>query len=131
MPHTVSSRRDWENHEAIGRHRERPRACFFTFATEEAALSGHPVIFGPNMQNFRAIAGQFTDEGACLQVQDAGQLRHAVQELLEDTDRREAIVAAAHRVIQSNVGATQRCVALIAEQLSKTHAGITSLSVAG
>jgi 3-deoxy-D-manno-octulosonic-acid transferase len=97
----------------------------------EAAVSGHPVIFGPNMQNFRAIAQQFIAEGTCLQVQDAGQLSRAVQELLENADRREAIVAAAHRVIQSNVGATERCVALIAEQLSITHAGITSPSAAG
>ena len=97
----------------------------------EAAVSGHPVIIGPNMQNFRAIAKQFTAKGACLQVQDAGQLRRAVQELLENADRREAIVAAAHRVIQSNVGATQRCVALIAERLSKTRTGITSPSAAG
>jgi 3-deoxy-D-manno-octulosonic-acid transferase len=97
----------------------------------EAAVSGHPVIFGPNMQNFRAIARQFTAAGACLQVPDAGQLRRAVQELLDNADRREAIVVAAQRVIQSNVGATQRCVGLIAEHLSKTHAGITSLSSAG
>ena len=85
----------------------------------EAAVSGHPVIFGPNMQNFRTIAGQFTTEGACLQVQNAGDLRRAVQGLLENADRRQAIVAAAHRVIQSNVGATDRCVELITKTLAK------------
>jgi 3-deoxy-D-manno-octulosonic-acid transferase len=80
----------------------------------EAAASGHPVIFGPNMQNFRAIARQFVAEGACIQVQDAEALRRAVEDLLEDPRLRQGIIAAAHRVIQSNVGATNRCVELIA-----------------
>src|ERR1017187_2040758 len=87
----------------------------------EAAASGHPVIFGPHMQNFRAIARQFVSEGACVQVQDADALRRAVHELLENTDRRQAIVAAAHRVIQSNVGATTRCVDLIEKALKKSE----------
>lgn len=86
----------------------------------EAAVSGHPVVFGPNMQNFRAIVRQFTTEGACLQVQNAGDLRRAVHGLLESTERRQAIVAAAHRVIQANVGSTQRCLDLIAKALAKT-----------
>ncbi len=87
----------------------------------EAAVSGHPVTFGPNMQNFRAIAREFVAEGGCIQVQDADGLRRAVEELLEDATRRQSIVAAAHRVIQSNVGATDRSVELIATALSETR----------
>jgi 3-deoxy-D-manno-octulosonic-acid transferase len=87
----------------------------------EAAVSGHPVTFGPNMQNFRAIAREFVAEGGCIQVQDADGLRRAVEELLEDANRRQSIVAAAHRVIQSNVGATDRSVELIATALSETR----------
>ena len=83
----------------------------------EAAVSGHPVVFGPNMQNFRVIARQFAAEGACVQVPDAEALRRAVWELLDDPKRRQAIVGAAHRVIQSNIGATNRCVDLIAKAL--------------
>ena len=85
----------------------------------EAAASGHPVIFGPNMQNFRAIARQFVTEGACVQVQDADALRRALEELLENSHRRQTIVAAAHRVIQSNIGATTRCVERIEKVLKK------------
>jgi 3-deoxy-D-manno-octulosonic-acid transferase len=83
----------------------------------EAAAAGRAVVFGPNMQNFRAIAQQFVAEGAGVQVRDAGELRRAVQELLENADQRQAIARAAQRVIQSNVGATQRCVELIAGAL--------------
>jgi len=85
----------------------------------EAAASGHPVLFGPNMQNFRAIARQFVAEGACVQVPDADSLCRAVQGLLENPSRRQEIVSAAQRVIQSNLGATQRCVELIASALTK------------
>jgi 3-deoxy-D-manno-octulosonic-acid transferase len=84
----------------------------------EAAASGHPVVFGPNMQNFRAIARQFVAEGACIQVQDVDGLRRAVQALLEDANHRQAIATAAHRVIQSNVGSTKRSVELITRALS-------------
>jgi 3-deoxy-D-manno-octulosonic-acid transferase len=83
----------------------------------EAAASGHPVVFGPHMQNFRAIARQFVAEGACIQVQDPEALCRAVEDLLENPQRRHAITTAAHRVIQSNVGATNRCVELIADAL--------------
>jgi 3-deoxy-D-manno-octulosonic-acid transferase len=86
----------------------------------EAAASGHPVIFGPNMQNFRAIARQFVAASACIQVQDANALRRAVEELLENPDRRQAIVAAAHRVIQANVGSTTRSVELIEKVLKRS-----------
>ena len=88
----------------------------------EAAASGHPVVFGPNMQNFRAIARQFVAEGACVQVRDVDSLRRAVEELLEDDNRRQGIVAAAHRVIQSNIGSTERSVELIAKTLSMSGA---------
>jgi 3-deoxy-D-manno-octulosonic-acid transferase len=71
------------------------------------------------MQNFRAIARQFVTAGACIQIPDAEALHRAVQELLENPDRRQSIVAAARRVIQANVGATTRCVDLIEKALKK------------
>ena len=70
-----------------------------------------------NMQNFRAIARQFVSAGACIQVQDADTLCRALHELLENPERRQSIVTAAQRVIQSNVGATARCVDLIEKAL--------------
>jgi len=86
----------------------------------EAAASGRPVVFGPNMQNFKAIAREFVAEGACVQVPDAGALRRALRELFNDEPRRKNIAAAARRVIESNVGATSRSVDLIAQSLEST-----------
>lgn len=83
----------------------------------EAAASGHPVVCGPHMQNFKEIARQFVAENACVQVPDADALRRALRELLQDEYRRKTIAAAARRVIESNLGATARTVALIAQTL--------------
>jgi len=90
----------------------------------EAAATGHPVIFGPNMQNFRAIAREFVAHGAGVQVADADGLRRAVQELLEDTGRCRAVTEAARHVIESNVGATTRSVELIARALAKNQTAV-------
>jgi 3-deoxy-D-manno-octulosonic-acid transferase len=83
----------------------------------EAAASGHPVIFGPHMENFREISRQFLAAGACRQVADAGALHTTVAELLNDPAQRDQMVAAARAVIAANVGATERTVELIARSL--------------
>jgi 3-deoxy-D-manno-octulosonic-acid transferase len=83
----------------------------------EAAASGHPVVFGPHMQNFKAIARQFVAENACVQVQDSYQLSRAISDLLQDEERRKQITSNARCVIESNLGATDRTVELIAQTL--------------
>ncbi len=84
----------------------------------EAAASGHPVVFGPNMQNFKAIAAEFVAAGACVQVRDRYELEHALRDLLLDETLRAKIAAAAKTVIERNIGATQRTVRLIFAELS-------------
>ena len=83
----------------------------------EAAASGHPVVFGPHMENFQEIARQFVAEDACVQVQDVYELRHALQDLLQNESLRARITDAASRVIAANLGATDRTVELIADAL--------------
>ncbi len=80
----------------------------------EAAASGHPVVFGPNMQNFKAIAAEFVAAGAGVQVPDRVEFVHAVRDLLHDEQLRAKIAGAAQVVIKRNVGATERTVELIA-----------------
>jgi 3-deoxy-D-manno-octulosonic-acid transferase len=79
----------------------------------EAAASGHPVVFGPHMENFQEISRQFVAENACVQVQDVYELRHALQDLLQNEPLRARISAAAQRVIAANLGATDRTVELM------------------
>ena len=83
----------------------------------EAAASGHPVVFGPHMENFQEISRQFVAENACVQVQDMYELRHALLDLLQNESLRTTIAAAAQRVIAANVGATDRTVELMAGKI--------------
>lgn len=83
----------------------------------EAAASGHPVVFGPHMQNFKAIAAEFVAAGAGVQVQDAAELAAAMEELLASPERRRQVTDAARQVIQANLGATARTVELIRKAL--------------
>lgn len=85
----------------------------------EAAASGHPVLFGPHMENFKEISRQFIEAGACRQVTDADGLRRAVMELLGDAAGRERMTAAARQVIAANAGATERTVDLIAASMKQ------------
>lgn len=84
----------------------------------EAAASGRPVIFGPHMHNFRAVARQFVAAGAALQVRDARDLRSALRTLLRDPGLCSRIAKAAQRVIQANAGATERTVELLIRALA-------------
>jgi 3-deoxy-D-manno-octulosonic-acid transferase len=83
----------------------------------EPAALGKAMVFGPNMQNFAAVARAFLDEGAAMQVSDAAGLERALGELLSDDRRRADIGARARRVVQANLGATERTVQLIVEGL--------------
>ena len=83
----------------------------------EAAASGHPVVFGPNMQNFKAIAAEFVAAGAGVQVADRSEFVHALRDLLHDEKLRVKVAGAAKLVIARNVGATDRTIELIAAAL--------------
>ena len=88
----------------------------------EAAAAGAPVVFGPHMENFQAMAQQFLAAGGAVQVADAGALRSAVQRLLSNAEERARICAAAQRVLQASGGATERTVALITAALPAVFA---------
>jgi 3-deoxy-D-manno-octulosonic-acid transferase len=74
----------------------------------EAAASDAPVLFGPAMQNFEAIADEFVRAGAGVQVADEAALRAALEDLLAKPERRREIVARAQQVIAQGSGAAER-----------------------
>ena len=76
----------------------------------EPALFGKPVITGPHMENFQAVADEFRAAGACVGIGDAAELAGAVERLLEapnEIGMRAVACAEARR------GATARAVAEI------------------
>jgi 3-deoxy-D-manno-octulosonic-acid transferase len=83
----------------------------------EPAALGKAMIFGPNMQNFKAVANAFVSKQAAVQVQDAAGLEQAIAELLTDDRRRSEVGARALEVVRQNLGATDRTVQLVTERL--------------
>jgi 3-deoxy-D-manno-octulosonic-acid transferase len=83
----------------------------------EPAALGKAMVFGPNMQNFKAVAASFLSAQAALQVPDATGLEQAIAALLGDDRRRAEMGARALQVVRQNLGATARTVQLITERL--------------
>ena len=67
-----------------------------------------PVIFGPDMSNFREISGMVLSSGAGKQVQDEEELFSAIREYLDSDERRKEAVKKGQDVLESNRGALQR-----------------------
>jgi 3-deoxy-D-manno-octulosonic-acid transferase len=85
----------------------------------EPGALGKAMIFGPNMQNFADIARSFLARNAAVQVQDPESLKNAIAELLTDEKRRAELGRNAHKVVDENLGAVNRTVNMILEQLKK------------
>jgi 3-deoxy-D-manno-octulosonic-acid transferase len=84
----------------------------------EPAALGKAMVFGPNMQNFKAVVDAFLAEQAALQVPNAAGLEQALAELLGDDRRRVEMGARALQVVRQNLGATARTVQLITERMA-------------
>lgn len=84
----------------------------------EAATLGKPVLFGPQMSNFRVIARDMRAAGAAQAVADAAGLHAAVLALWADAPARARMAAAAQAWRQANQGAVVRTLAIIREELA-------------
>ncbi|MDD5512659.1 MAG: 3-deoxy-D-manno-octulosonic acid transferase [Candidatus Omnitrophica bacterium] len=91
---------------------------------EPASLS-KPVLFGPQMYNFRDIAELFVGRGAALMVKDAHDLKQRLRQLLASRQEREALGKAARRLLEENRGATQKNAQIIADQMSEVSIQIS------
>jgi 3-deoxy-D-manno-octulosonic-acid transferase len=83
----------------------------------EPAVFGKPIVFGPHMQNFAEIAETFLAQGAALQVATPRALEEALLELLTHPVRRAGLGAAARALVESNRGAKDKSLAVIAQLL--------------
>ncbi len=79
----------------------------------EPALSGKPIVVGPNMENFRAVVEDFRRAEALIEVRDAPDLVRALRDLLSDAGRREALGARAARLVRERAGTLERSLDLI------------------
>jgi len=80
----------------------------------EPALFGVPVIHGPYMENFRAVAAAFRAANAALECEDRYEaLRDAVRALLQSPQRRTELGRRGREVIERLRGAMDRTLDLL------------------
>jgi 3-deoxy-D-manno-octulosonic-acid transferase len=77
----------------------------------EPAAFGKPVIVGPHMENFRAIAADFSRAGACVEIASASELAGAVARLLDAPEDARRVGERAKDCAGSRRGATARALA--------------------
>lgn len=83
----------------------------------EPAAIGVPVLFGPQMFNFKEIAAQILAAEAAWQCSSSTEIEAALRALYADSDRARQMVDRAKLFVQSNQGATQRIAQLIEDKL--------------
>jgi len=93
----------------------------------EPALYGKSIVFGPHMENFNEIAETFLTNRAAIQVHNARELETAIVGLLGDPVRRARLGAAARALIDTNRGAKDRTLAVIAALLPPHERGRATL----
>jgi 3-deoxy-D-manno-octulosonic-acid transferase len=79
----------------------------------EPILAGKPVLFGPHMENFSALAQALIANNAALQVRDPNSLQQQIAWLLRDREAALRLVANAQSVLSRHDGATERTAMLV------------------
>jgi 3-deoxy-D-manno-octulosonic-acid transferase len=86
----------------------------------EPALFAKPVIIGPHMENFHAIAEEFRSAAGCVEIRDSAGLAEAVDHLLADRAGASELGRRALACAQSKRGAVGGALAA-ARELYETH----------
>ena len=79
----------------------------------EPIAAGKPVIFGPHMENFGALAQTLVAKNGAIQVLDVEELECAAEKLLRDNEVRRLLVQSAEGVLKQHRGATAHTAQLI------------------
>ncbi len=86
----------------------------------EPAAQGKPVVFGPNMSNFRDSVGVLVGRGG-IQVTDAEQLHKVLLELLLRPEKLSELGGLAQRTVRGIKGASDRNVDALLELLDQAR----------
>jgi len=84
----------------------------------EAAAAGKPMLFGPEMSNFRDISRQLLESDAAIRLDSVAALEPALRTVLMDRERCQRMGTAARQCIERNRGASRRAREWILTQLS-------------
>ena len=83
----------------------------------EPAALGKPVLFGPNMQNFRSIVRSFLSNNAAIQIQNAEELEQQIVSLLSNPNFCQTLGHNAYNVVIENQGGIKKSVEILSSTL--------------
>lgn len=83
----------------------------------EPAIFEKPVIFGPNMQNFKDISESFLKNGGAYQV-DENSIFSVIYNLLENKNLRETVGKKAKEIVLKNAGSLEKTINFILDKLN-------------
>jgi 3-deoxy-D-manno-octulosonic-acid transferase len=83
----------------------------------EPGAMAKPIVFGPHMENFAAVAAALVSAQGAVQVGDEAELERAIENLLADPGRGETLGKNALQVVRANQGSIDRTVDMIIEGL--------------
>ena len=81
----------------------------------EAIVADKPVVFGPHMENFTALAESLVLRRGAVRVSSADKLQQTIVDLLRNAELRQTLVNNAHQVLDKHRGATARTAQLIVD----------------
>lgn len=85
----------------------------------EPILAGKPVLFGPHMENFSALAQALVANEAAVQIRDPNSLQQKIAWLLRDREAALRLVANAQAVLARHSGATERTARIVMQLKSQ------------
>jgi 3-deoxy-D-manno-octulosonic-acid transferase len=79
----------------------------------EPVFAGKPVLFGPHMENFRAVVARLVESGAAIQVANEQVLEAAIAGLLGEPGERAKLANRALEIVAAHDGAAERTARLV------------------
>jgi 3-deoxy-D-manno-octulosonic-acid transferase len=89
----------------------------------EPAMLARPIVAGPHLESWRALAPELVRVGGLVIAADAAALADAVNRLLFDAEARAAAGAGAKHCVEQNRGALERALRLVESALSEDEGG--------
>jgi len=83
----------------------------------EAARLKKPVLFGPHMTNFAAVAREIKEKGGGVEVYGKEDLIREISALLADPQKAESMGRNAYRVVEGDQGVMERTMDLLSRYL--------------
>ncbi len=84
----------------------------------EAAAIGVPILFGPHMFNFKAIAAGILASDAAIQCHNQTEIMSAIIRLYQYNDYRKQLISNGKNFILKNQGVTAKIMAMLASHLN-------------